>query len=69
MVGSQIINLFGCFFQSYTLQVASLVCSLLVTPICSFESFAKQQPWMFIIQIVFTKDFKFNVILTQSNCP
>ena len=69
MVGSQIINLFCCFFQVYTLQLASLVCSLFLNSICSSGISAKQQLCLFIIQILYTKDFLFNVILTQGNRP
>ena len=69
MVGSQIINLFNCIFQLYTLHLAALVCPLFLNSICSLGISAKQQLCLFIIQILYTKDFLFNVIVTQGNRP
>ena len=69
MVGSQIINLFNCFFQLYTLQLAALVCSLFLNSIRSLGISAKQQLCLFIIQILYTKDFLFSVMVTQGNRP
>ena len=69
MVGSQITNLFNCFSQLYTLQRAALVCSLFSNSICSSGISGRQQFSLFIIQILYTKDFLFNVILTQGGRP